>query len=233
VGRTPVPDAVSAGRLIVFEGAEGVGKTTQIRRLAARLEACALPVRVVHEPGATPVGLEIRRLLLESTLDIVPRAEALLFIASRAQLVEHDVRPALAAGEVVLADRFFLSTYAYQGAGRGIPVEELREANRFATAGLVPDLTLLLELPASEGLARADSRGARDRIERAADDFHARVVEAFARFADPLWQAAHPECGPVVRIDARGSEDNVSARVDSALAERWPETFAALRGSYR
>lgn len=222
-----------AGRLVVFEGAEGAGKTTQLRRLAARLASSGVAPRVVREPGHTPVGDEIRRLLLDPATDLVPRAEALLFMASRAQLVERELVPALARGEIVLADRFFLSTYAYQGAGRGLPLEALRAANAVATVGLVPDVTLLLDLPVADGLARTDARGTRDRMERSGDDFHTRVATAFADFARPEWQREHPEVGPVVVIDARGSEDAVAARVDEALASRWPETFPLRSESHQ
>lgn len=208
--------------LIVLEGAEGVGKSTQLRRLAEWLESRGETVVAVREPGGTVVGDEIRRILLDPASDITAHAEALLFMASRAQLVERVVRPALASGEAVLIDRFFLSTYAYQGAGRGLPEEEIRAANRVATGGLVPDLTLLLELPAGEGMARAARRGERDRMERAADEFHRRVGEAFARFASAEWQRAHPECGPIVTIDGTGSEDAVFARLRGEIEHRWP-----------
>lgn len=211
---------MARGPLIVFEGVEGVGKSTQLRRLTAWMESGGRVVHALREPGGTPLGDEIRRLLLHPDSDITPRAEALLFMASRAQLVETLVRPALEAGHVVLLDRFFLSTYAYQGAGRGLPEAEVRRANAVATSGLVPDLTLLLTLPVAEGLARAAQRGARDRMERNADDFHHRVSDAFASFAAPTWQAGHPECGPIVTVDAAGSEDEVFARVQAVLADR-------------
>lgn len=224
---------MSRGRLIVFEGAEGVGKTTQLRLLAARLSRLGIAHLGVREPGQTAVGNEIRRLLLDPGTDLVARAEALLFMASRAQLVERDVRPALAAGEVVLADRFFLSTYAYQGAGRGLPLEALRAANAMATDGLAPDLTILLDFPVGEGLARAGARGGHDRMERSGEVFHERVAAAFALFATAGWQASHPEVGPIVVVDARGSEDEVADRVLGQLAERWPETFVPVVGSHR
>jgi len=211
---------MARGSLIVFEGAEGVGKSTQLRRLASWLESGGRVVHAHREPGGTPLGDEIRRLLLDPASDIAPRAEALLFMASRAQLVETLVRPALDAGHVVVLDRFFLSTYAYQGAGRGLPEAEVRGANAVATSGLVPDLTLLMTLPVAEGLARAEQRGERDRMERNADDFHHRVSEAFAGFAHANWQAAHPECGPIVTVDASGSEAAVFARVRSLVEER-------------
>jgi dTMP kinase len=205
------------GALIVFDGAEGVGKTTQLRRLATWLRSRGQSVIQLREPGGTPLGDDIRRVLLDPDSDVTPRAEALLFMASRAQLVERVVRPSLAAGHLVLLDRFFLSTYAYQGAGRGLPADEIRQANAVATSGQVPDLTLLLTLPVGEGLARAERRGARDRMERNADEFHTRVAAAFAAFADADWQARHPECGPIIVIDASGSPDEVFERVRAAV----------------
>ena len=201
------------GALIVFEGAEGVGKTTQLRRVAAWMRSRGRSAIQLREPGGTPLGDEIRRLLLDPASDITPRTEALLFMASRAQLLERIVRPSLGAGHLVLLDRFFLSTYAYQVAGRGLPEAEIRQANAAATSGLVPDLTVLLALPAAEGLARPEQRGPRDRMERNADEFHDRVAAAFATFARPEWQAAHAECGPIAVIDASGSPEAVFARV--------------------
>ncbi len=224
---------MTAGRLLVFEGPEGAGKSTQIRRLATFLEEHRIPHRVVREPGGTPVGEEIRRLVLDEPYDLDPATEALLFIASRAEHVAKVMRPALARGEMVVADRFFLSTYAYQIGGRGLREETIRAANALATGGLVPDLTLLLRSQAAEGLARADRRGARDRIERAGDAFHGRVVAAFDEFATASWHQGHPEAGPVVGIDAIGSPDEVFERVMAALSERWPETFPVLKGSDR
>jgi dTMP kinase len=156
----------------------------------------------------------------------------LLFMASRAELVERDIKPALERGEIVLADRFFLSTYAYQIAGRGLSESEVTVANRFATDGLVPDLTILLRLSVAASLARTDSRGERDRIESADDEFHHRVADAFDRFADPVWQRGHPESGPVVAIDAAGSIEQVAATVLGVLEQRWPETFRPAVGSH-
>jgi dTMP kinase len=222
----------AGGKLIVLEGAEGVGKTTQLRRLAETLTARGVPHRAVREPGGTAIGNQIRHLLLEPGPGFSARTEALLFMASRAELVETDIRPALARGEVVLADRFFLSTYAYQIAGRGLSETEVTAANRFATGGLVPDLTILLRLSVAAALARTDSRGARDRIESASDDFHHRVAEAFDRFAEPTWQRSHPESGPVVAIDAAGSVDEVAAAVLTTLEQTWPETFRPAVGSH-
>lgn len=213
------------GLLVVFEGAEGVGKTTQVERLVARLAAAGVPHRRLREPGGTPLGEAVRALLLDPAAEIEPAAEALLFMAARAQLLA-GARARVAGGEVVVLDRFFLSTYAYQVAGRGLPEAEVRAANALATGGLVPDLTLLLALPDDEAGRRVDARGGRDRIERAGSAFHGRVAAAFAAFADPAWGAGHPEAGPIVRIDAGGPPEAVERRVASALAARWPETFS-------
>jgi dTMP kinase len=203
--------------LIVLEGPEGAGKTTQLRKLAEWLSAKKKDVITAREPGGTPLGDEIRKLLLDPASDITPRAESLLFMASRAQLVEKEIGPALTRGAIVLLDRFFLSTYAYQVAGRGLPHEDIVAANRLATDGLRPDATLLLTLPVAEGLARASKRGAHDRMERADAAFHQRVADAFAEFATQEWQKANPEAGPIVNVDARGSVDEVFARMKVEL----------------
>jgi dTMP kinase len=218
---------MARGVLVVFEGAEGAGKSTQLHLLADWLASRDRSVLSVREPGGTPVGDEIRRILLDPASDISPHAEALLFMASRAQLVESKIRPALESGATVLVDRFFLSTYAYQGAGRGLPEDELRMANRVATGGLVPDLTLLLTIPVEDGLARAGRRGERDRMERAELAFHERVARAFEQFASADWQRSHPECGPIVLVDAVGNEAAVFDRVLSVLGAQWPASFPA------
>lgn len=217
------------GRLIVFEGGEGAGKSTQLARLAVRLQAAAIKTSTWREPGGTPLGDEIRRLLLDPAQRITPTAEALLFMASRAQLVAHALRPALDAGTTVLLDRFFLSTYAYQIAGRGMHEQEVRAANALATQGLTPDLTILLTLSADEGLQRAGARGGHDRMEQSGAAFHARVEAAFAEFATPVWQTAHPECGPIVEVPAHGSVDDVSARVLAAVVGAFPDIATALQ----
>jgi dTMP kinase len=165
-----------AGLLIVFEGSEGAGKSTHVRRLSGLLERAGRDVVAVREPGGTPLGDEIRRVLLDPASEIEPAAEALLFMASRAQLVSTVIRPALARGAVVLVDRFFLSTYAYQAGGRGLDLAAITGANRLAVADLVPDVTLLLELPTEVGMARALARGRADRMEQTGQAFHARVA---------------------------------------------------------
>jgi dTMP kinase len=219
--------------LIVFEGPEGAGKTTQIRMLAESLGKAGKKVLAVREPGGTPLGDQIRLVLLDTASDIVPRAESLLFMASRAQLVEREIAPALAAGAMVLVDRFFLSTYAYQIAGRGLPHEEVRAANRLAMGELRPDVTVLLSLPADEGLKRARARGPHDRMERSDAAFHQRVSRAFEEFATKEWQAAHPEAGPVLTVDARGTIEEVFSRVLASLSQLWPGTFALTKAHQR
>jgi dTMP kinase len=220
---------MARGKLIVFEGAEGAGKTTQIRLISERLASAEVPALAVREPGGTPVGDAIREILLGSEHHIHPAAEALLFMASRAELIAREVVPALAKGDMVLLDRFFLSTYAYQIVGRGLPEDEVRAANRLATGGLVPDLTLLLDVPPAEGLGRADARGKRDRMERSGDDFHDRVGNAFRKFVEPAWQRSHPECGPIKLIDGTGDEATVLNRVFSALASAFPQPFGSIK----
>ena len=227
-------DARAPGLLLVFEGAEGVGKTTQVAALVARLRARLGDDAVAsyREPGGTSVSEPIRALLLDPAAEIAPRTEALLFMAARAQLMER-VRGDLAAGRIVVLDRFFLSTYAYQVMGRGLPFDEVRSVNRLATGGLTPDLTFLLVGDAATLAARVSARGALDRMERAGTDFHVRVAHGFDAALDPAWRWAHPEIGPVARVEAGGTVAEVSARVDAALAEglggalaaRWPETF--------
>jgi len=204
--------------LIVFEGPEGAGKTTQLRLAAEWLTAEGRSVLAVREPGGTPLGDEIRRLLLDPQSVIGARAEAMLFMASRAQLMDQVVRPALARGDTVLLDRFFLSTYAYQVAGRGLPHDQVSVANRLATAEIRPDLTILLALPVQVGLSRALQRGPRDRMEQADAQFHERVATAFTEFATPAWQAAHPEAGSVRAVDASGTPQEVFERVRDVVA---------------
>ena len=220
---------MARGRLIVFEGAEGAGKTTQIGILAERLTIAGIPFVSVREPGGTPVGDDIREIVLHREEQLTAGAEALLFMASRAELVAREILPALAKKNVVLVDRFFLSTYAYQIVGRGLPESEVRAANRLATAGLVPDLTLLLDVHASQGLRRADERGKRDKIESSNDEFHARVGDAFRRFSDKGWQHSHPECGPIKLIDGSGDQTTVHARIVSALTSVFPKPFGAIK----
>jgi dTMP kinase len=220
---------MARGKLIVLEGPEGVGKTTQIKLLAERLTKAGIQCIAVREPGGTPVGDDIREILLQPEQEITPATEALLFMASRAELISREISPSIEKGMIVLLDRFFLSTYAYQIYGRGLPEGDVRAANHLATGGLVPDLTLLLDLPAAEGLARADMRGKRDRMERSGDAFHQTVGNAFREFTRSSWQHSHPECGPIKLIDATGDQNAVNTRIIAALAATFPQPFASLK----
>jgi dTMP kinase len=173
------------GLFVTVEGPEGAGKTTQAARLARFLESRGRSVTLVREPGGTELGERLREILLgrRSGGTIVPRADALLFNASRAQLVEEVIRPALARGDVVIATRFTDSTLAYQGYGLGLPLDELREVERFATGGLVPDRTVLLDVTVEVGLSRKGIRE-RTRFESAYDRaFHERVRDGFLELA--------------------------------------------------
>jgi dTMP kinase len=170
------------GLFVVVEGPDGAGKTTLVKDLARRLRRRGLEVLEVREPGGTALAERARRAVLDRRLEASPLAELFLMLAARADLVAKVIRPALAAGRVVLSDRFELSTAAYQVAGRGLPRRAVWAANRLATGGLKPDLTLVLDVPAEVGLGRlAGRRRNRDRIEGSDAALHRRVAQAFAR----------------------------------------------------
>lgn len=173
-----------AGRFVVFEGPEGAGKSTQIARLAARLRATGHDPVVTREPGGTPTGDRIRGVLLDPDLRVDAATEFLLYAAARAQHVSEVIGPALAAGRIVLSDRFSAASVAYQGHGRGLDLGWIRDVNARVTAGLDPDLVVLLDLEPSVGLARVAARGRPDRLEGAALDFHLRVRAGFLALAD-------------------------------------------------
>jgi dTMP kinase len=178
---TPEPSLSSRGLFIALEGGDGAGKSTQARLLRAWLEGLGHTVVMTREPGGTEFGRTVRELVLHGG-HVAPRAEALLFAADRAHHVETLVRPALARGDVVITDRYMDSSIAYQGAGRDLGVDEVRELNVWATGGLVPALTVLIDLSAAVGRARRG--GVHDRLEAEADEFHAAVREHFLALAE-------------------------------------------------
>ncbi len=204
------------GRFITFEGGEGCGKSTQVKRLKAALEAQGLKVLLTREPGGTRLSELIRTLLKDEREDPpCDRAELLLFLAARAQLVREVIRPALDAGTWVVSDRFSDSTFAYQGYGRGLPLDVLKIANDFACEGLTPDLTLFLDVDPETARRRMRAReaatGARpDRIEQAGDAFHARLKAGFKALAE-----ADPK--RIVTIDASGTPDEVEGEIWKSL----------------
>ena len=199
---------------ITFEGTEGSGKSLQARRLVERLRSRGVPVLATHEPGGTPLGAELRTLVLvRDDLHVDARAEALVMNASRAQLVEDVIGPALRRGDVVVCDRFADSTLAYQGAGRGLNMQDLTTVISFATAGLRPDMTVLLDVPVEVGLARKHAQEAGNRFEAEAVAFHTRVRAAYHAMAaaDPVrWRC----------FDGRAAPDQLAVEIWNEVSAR-------------
>lgn len=199
-------------RFITFEGIEGSGKSTQLARVADALRAQGRTVTVSREPGGTALGDAIRALLLDPrSQGMTPTTEILLYAAARAQHVVEVIQPALARGEIVLVDRFIDSTRAYQGAARAIAPEIVQALEQIATGGLLPDRTLVFDLPVTIGLQRVSVRGAQDRLERETVDFHERVRQGYLALA-----RAEPQ--RVVVVDAAREADAVFADVMKILA---------------
>jgi dTMP kinase len=176
---------VSRGRFITIEGGEGVGKTTQVRLLMTALERARIPAKATREPGGSPGGEAIRRLLLEGASERWDAVgEALLLVAARSDHVARLIAPSLAQGVWVVSDRFADSTFAYQGYGRGLALEDLATLHRFALGNFAPDLTVILDLPAEIGLARAKARASvDDRFELLDQAFHERLRQGFRQIA--------------------------------------------------
>ena len=193
----------------MFEGADGAGKTTQARMLAAHLRALGGEVVEVREPGGTEAGERVRALLLDSSAPLASRTEAMLFAAARAQLVEDVIEPSLARGATVIADRYIGSSLVYQGVVRGLGTEAVRAINDFATGGLVPDATVLIAVTAELADERRDPRVA-DRFEREPIEFHRKVIAAY----EDVLAANH---GRLVRVDGSGDSEDVPTRVREAL----------------
>jgi len=201
------------GLFVTFEGGEGSGKSTQIERLAARLAARGLDPLRTREPGGTPLGEGVRELLLDPARRPSAMTEALLLESARAELVAAVIRPALAAGRVVLCDRYDDSTLAYQGGGRGLDEATLRALNRAATGGLVPALTLLFDLDPEQGLARRSLAGPTNRLDRESLEFHLRVRRRYLELA-----AAEPARWRV--LDASADPARLEAEVWAAVEPR-------------
>jgi len=201
-----------SGLFITLEGGDGSGKTTQARLLGEWLQGQGRTVVRTREPGGTDVGVEIREIVLHHRGEVSPRAEALLYAADRAQHIATKVRPALARGEVVIQDRYLDSSVAYQGAGRVLGADEVRDLSLWAVEGLLPDLTILLDLDESVARARLDAADkVFDRLEAEKQEFHARVRAAFLELA-----AAEPERFLV--LDAAASVESLADSIRSRVA---------------
>lgn len=207
---------MTRGMFITLEGADGCGKSTQAALLAQALEAAGREVVCLREPGGTPISEKVRALLLDPAhAEMVPECELLLYEASRAQLTRQVIEPALARGAVVLCDRYYDSTYAYQAGGRKLPDDLVNAANALGSCGVAPDRTVVLDLDPALAYARATAGGA-DRMEAEGLAFQERVRAAYLRLA-----AEEPERVRVV--DALGEKDEVAARALAALADLWGE----------
>ena len=200
-----------AGIFITFEGTEGCGKSTHIKKLATCLKEEGHTVRTLREPGGTESGEEIRELLKHGPDNLAPQAELLLMNASRAQLVREIIRPALAAGEVVLCDRFFDSTTVYQGTGRGLDAVHVQSLIDFAVGKTRPDLTLLLQIPLETSEKRRANRRGSDRFESANREFFMRIEAGYAALAKA-------ESDRIQVIDANRPLENVQADIMSAVS---------------
>ena len=206
---------MNKGTFITIEGGEGAGKTTLMDRMADWLEARGRRVVRTREPGGTVLAEKLREILLDrSNANLSGQTELLLMFASRAQHLEEVIRPALRRGDTVLCDRFTDATWAYQGGGRGLPLEDIAVLERLVHGDLQPDLTLLLDLPVEQGLRRASTRGQADRFEEESRAFFERVRQAYLQRAESA-----PDRFAV--IDASGTVDEVWAQVDEILQRRF------------
>lgn len=205
----------SSGKFITFEGADGVGKSTQVAFVADLLGELGFDVLLVREPGGTKNGEKVRELLLDvDNKEMTDESELMLYLAARSQIVNEVIIPALDKEKIVLCDRFFDSTLAYQGYGRGLDKEFIKEANKFVCNGLLPDLTILFYIPAEMRKARLDKREAADRIESAGREFGERVADGFLKIADE-------DCNKkrIVKVNTSGKHSQSALLTLKALRE--------------
>jgi dTMP kinase len=204
------------GLFVTLEGIEGCGKTTQGARLKSYLEERNIPVVLTREPGGTAIGEKIRKMLIDpENKDLLPLTEVLLFSAARHQHVREVILPALARGDVVICDRFYDATFAYQGSGRGLENATLKTLTRLATEGLKPDLTIVLDLDPGEGMKRLlKSRPFADRIEKEAMDFFLRVREGYLAIASREKKRCRV-------FDAAAEEEAIHRKIAGAVMSRW------------
>lgn len=207
---------MATGTLITIEGLDGAGKSTLAAALLRELQGRGVDVELLREPGGVPLAERIRALVKDPTLAISDRAEALLYAAARAQLVSERLAPSLCAGKTVLLDRFLDSSLAYQGCGRHLGIEQVREVNLFATAGLTPARTLLLRIDPRQGRARLHGRGQReDRIEMESQQFFARAAAAYE-------ELAKAEPSRVRALDASKTPQSVLEAALAAISDLIP-----------
>jgi dTMP kinase len=213
---------------ITFEGSEGCGKSTQVKRLAKRLEVAGIPFLVTREPGGTPIGESIRDLLqfAPQSASMAPQTELLLFEASRAQLVREVIKPALESGKCVIADRFFDSTTVYQGVARKLDPEIVGQLNAFVVGDCVPDVTFFLDVDLETARARMEGPRRPDRMEQQSNQFYEDVLTAYR-------QLAEEETDRVVLIDGSRTPNDVSREIWKILAARFPNLVKSQVTSQR
>ena len=217
------PAAAAPGLFLAVEGVEGSGKTTQVAALEPWLRQVLGQLVVAREPGGTPIAERIRDAVLRSSDAIPARTELMLILAARAALMQQLVEPSLREGRSVLLDRYELSSFAYQGYGRGLPLATVRAANALVTGGRSPDLTIVVDVDPATGAARRRAAGhADDRIEGAGSEFHERVAAGYRELA-----RSEPD---VALVDGSGTPDEVQRRIRRVLHERFPETIPESQG---
>jgi dTMP kinase len=210
-------DIMARMPFITFEGSEGCGKSTQVKRLTTRLEKSGVPFLLTREPGGTPIGESIRELLqfAPESAAMTPETELLLFEASRAQLVREVIKPALQSGKCVVADRFFDSTTVYQGVARKLDTEFVHELNAFAVGDCVPDTTFVLDVDFKTACERMKGPRRPDRMEMELDEFYERVIEGYR-------DLAKRESKRVILIDGSRSPDEIENEIWKMLSSRFP-----------